>query len=402
MLLVQDGYSVIQACQWLALPRSSFYYSSVERKDQEIVAAIQDVVSKHTVYGTRRVTHQLHRKPYRLEVNRKRVQRIMRQEGWLRPVKRRKCRTTDSQHPYPRYPNLVKDLQITYPDQVWVADITYIRLRNEFVYLAVILDVFTRNVRGWCLSRQLDQELTLTALKMALLAGTAPNIHHSDQGVQYAAIAYVELLKSHQTQISMAAVGKAEENGYAERFMRTIKEEEVDLSEYQDFSDAQEQIGFFIEAMYNEKRIHSALNYLTPVEFELAWRLALTQPVQEPPPLMGMKTVQLYGSTSSSSIPLLIHWEWHGGIYGEGTGKRVWNSIRWELTIDDLAVDLAAFGPIDVQEAGFRLWNIGIEMPSKGKHILRYEIFPLIRLSKATRRPGKSRSKTWRNFPSYP
>jgi len=283
MMLVQDGYSVIQACQWFALPRSSFYYSPVGRKDQEIVAAIKEVVNEYVVYGTRRVTHQLHRKPYRLVVNRKRVQRIMRQEGWLRPVKRRKCRTTDSQHPYPRYPNLVKDLQITYPDQVWVADITYIRLRNEFVYLAVILDVFTRNVRGWCLSRQLDQELTLTALKMPLLTGTAPNIHHSDQGVQYAAIAYVELLKSHQTQISMAAVGKAEENGYAERFMRTIKEEEVDLSEYQDFSDAQEQIGFFIEAVYNEKRIHSALNYLTPVEFELAWRLALSQPVQETP-----------------------------------------------------------------------------------------------------------------------
>jgi transposase InsO family protein len=121
----------------------------------------------------------------------------MRQEGWLRPVKRRKCRTTDSQHPYPQYPNLVKDLEITHPDQVWVADITYNRLRNEFVYLAVILVVFTRNVRGWCLSRQLDQELTLTALKMPLLAGTTPNIHHSDQGVQYAAIAYVELLKSH-------------------------------------------------------------------------------------------------------------------------------------------------------------------------------------------------------------
>jgi transposase InsO family protein len=283
MLLVQDGYSVIQACQWLALPRSSFYYAPVERKDQDIVAAIKKVVNEHAVYGTRRVTHQLHRKPYRIVVNRKRVQRIMRQEGWLRPVRRRKCRTTDSQHPYPRYPNLVKDLQISYPDQVWVADITYIRLRNEFVYLAVILDVFTRNVRGWCLSRQLDQELTLTALKMALLTGTPPNIHHSDQGVQYAAIAYIELLKSHQTQISMAAVGKAEENGYAERFMRTIKEEEVDLSEYRDFSDAQEQIGFFIEAVYNDKRIHSALNYLTPVEFELAWRLALAQPVQETP-----------------------------------------------------------------------------------------------------------------------
>jgi putative transposase len=147
-----------------------------------------------------------------------------------------------------------------------VADITYIRLMNEFVYLAVILDIFTRNIRGWCLSRQLDQDLTLEALQMALLAGVAPYIHHSDQGVQYAALAYVELLKLYQVQISMATVGKAEENGYAERFMRTIKEEEVNLSEYRDFADAQQQIGYFIEAVYNQKRIHSALDYLTPVE----------------------------------------------------------------------------------------------------------------------------------------
>ncbi len=283
MILVQDGYSAIQACQWLSLPRSSFYYSPVERTDQEVTAAIQEVVNEHAMYGTRRVTHQLHRPPYQMVINRKQVQRIMRQEGWLRPVKRQKCRTTDSQHPYPRYPNLIKDLEITYPDQVWVADITYIRLRNEFVYLAIILDVFTRNIRGWCLSRQLDQELTLKALKMALQAGISPSIHHSDQGVQYASIAYIKILRRHQTQISMAAIGKAEENGYAERLMRTIKEEEVDLSDYQDFYDAHEQIGFFIDAVYNQERIHSALNYLTPVEFELAWRLALTQPVQEPP-----------------------------------------------------------------------------------------------------------------------
>jgi putative transposase len=282
-MLRQAGYPVIQACQWLGLSHSSFYYAPIEREDTQIELAIQSVANEYVPYGTRRVTHQLRRSPYRLIVNRKRVQRIMRQKGLLRPVKRRKCRTTDSQHPYPRYPNLVKDLEVVYPDQVWTADITYIRLLNEFVYLAVILDIFTRKVRGWCLSRQLDQELTLAALRMALLTGTAPHIHHSDQGVQYAALAYVELLKMHQIQISMAAVGKAEENGFAERFMRTIKEEEVDLSEYQDFADAQQQIGFFIEAVYNHKRIHSALDYLTPVEFELAWRLALTQPVQQAP-----------------------------------------------------------------------------------------------------------------------
>jgi putative transposase len=206
----------------------------------------------------------------------------MSKKGWLQPVKRRKCRTTDSLHPYPRFPNLVKDLAVVYPDQVWAADITYIRLQRDFVYLAVVLDIFTRSVRGWCLSRLIDQDLTLEALHMALQAGV-PEIHHSDQGVQYAALAYVDLLKEHNIQISMAAVGQAEENGYAERLIRTIKEEEVDLSEYLDFQDAQEQIGHFIEQVYNRKRIHSALGYLTPVEFSLAYRLAQTQLGHEAP-----------------------------------------------------------------------------------------------------------------------
>ena len=185
-------------------------------------------------------------------------------------------RTTNSQHPFFRYPNLVQGLEITHPDQVWVSDITYIRLHNEFVYLAIILDVFTRSIRGWCLSRTIDLQLTLDALRMALEQHDPPQIHHSDQGLQYAAHTYVNLLQAHNVQISMAAVGKAEENGFAERFMRTIKEEEVDLSEYHDFADAQTQIGHFIQAVYNHKRIHSALDYFTPSEFELAWRLART------------------------------------------------------------------------------------------------------------------------------
>jgi transposase InsO family protein len=198
------------------------------------------------------------------------VQRLMRQEKLLRPVKRRKKRTTDSDHPYPRYANLVKDLEIEHPDQIWACDITYIRLGQGFVYLAIVMDVFTRKIRGWKLSLALDQELTLAALRMALL-DHIPEIHHSDQGVQYAAHEYVDLLKAHQVQISMAAVGKAEENGYAERVMRTIKEEEVDLSDYADFADALGQIGRIIEDVYNHKRIHSSLGYLTPAEFEADW-----------------------------------------------------------------------------------------------------------------------------------
>ena len=270
MLSDQEDYPISVACDLLELAPSTYYYRPVQSDESELEAAIEEIAGQFPVYGTRRVTNQLRRSPYRFTVNRKRVRRIMAKRELLRPIKRRKRRTTDSQHPYPRYPNLVKELEITHPDQVWVSDITYIRLHQEYVYLAIIMDVFTRSIRGWCLSRTLDQELTLMALRAAL-ENYSPGIHHSDQGVQYAAYAYTDLLKEHGIQISMAAVGKAEENGYAERFMRTIKEEEVNLSEYLDFGDAHQQIGRFIEDVYMTKRIHSSLGYLTPVEYEYAW-----------------------------------------------------------------------------------------------------------------------------------
>jgi putative transposase len=273
------GYAVRQVCELLELAPSSYYYHSHPSHNAELEEDLNVVAGQYPTYGTRRLMHQLRRRPYGYEVNRKHIQRLARQKGLLRPVKRRKIRTTDSQHPYPRYENLVKHLEIVRPDQVWVSDITYIRLRNSFIYLAIILDVFTRSVRGWCLSCTLDQPLTLLALQTAL-QGHTPQIHHSDQGVQYASDAYVHLLKSHQVQISMAAVGKAEENGYAERFMRTIKEEEVDLSEYYDFNDAHQQIDNFIQDVYMTKRIHSSLGYLTPAEFESAWWRSQTQPIE--------------------------------------------------------------------------------------------------------------------------
>jgi putative transposase len=264
-------YPKQEGCQLLDLPRSSYYYQSQKSDESQLEQGLKAIAGQFPRYGSRRVVQQLRRVPYGYWISRYRARRLMRQLHLLQPVKRKHYRTTNSQHPYPRYPNLVQGLEIRYPDQVWVCDITYIRLAQEFVFLAVVMDVFTRAIRGWNLSRMLDVRLTVEALKQGL-QDHMPQIHHSDQGLQYAAGEYVNLLRTHQVQISMAAVGKAEENGYAERLMRTIKEEEVDLSEYQDFSDAQQQIGLFLEDVYNTKRIHSSLGYLTPSEFEFAFR----------------------------------------------------------------------------------------------------------------------------------
>mgnify|MGYP000995025200 FL=1 len=165
----------------------------------------------------------------------------------------------------------MEGLRIERPDQVWVADITYVRLGQGFVYLAVLMDVFTRSIRGWNLSRALDERLTLAALEEALQRHPAPTIHHSDQGVQYAAAAYTALLQQRQVQISMAEVGEPTQNGYAERLMRTIKEEAVDLSEYRDYAEARSLIERFLDDVYMHKRIHSSLGYLTPAEFAAQW-----------------------------------------------------------------------------------------------------------------------------------
>jgi putative transposase len=276
MKLVKD-YPIRVVCWLLGVPRSSIYYTAQPIPDDEAMlkTVLLDTAGEWPTYGYRRLTAMMRRLGWR--VNSKRVRRWMDELGIHGTPPTRTKRTTNSNHAFPRYTNLVKDLEITRPNQVWVADITYIRLRREFVYLAVLMDLFTRSIRGWHLGRDLDQGLTLAALERALLVAV-PEIHHSDQGLQYAATAYVERLQNLGVTLSMAAVGEPRENGYAERLMRTIKEEEVNLSEYHDFADAKRQIAQFLDDVYNVKRIHSALDYLTPREFEEQWRTTAHPP----------------------------------------------------------------------------------------------------------------------------
>ena len=265
----EAGYAIDLLCAVLDYARSSYYYRAHPRDDSALRAAITDKQGQWPTYGHRRITAEVRRDgPV---VNHKRVERWRRLMQLTAKIKRKKRPTTNSQHAFPRYPNLVQDLLVTHPDQVWVADITWIHLRQEDVFLAVIMDVFTRSIRGWYLSRSLDHTLTCTALFRALQSHV-PEIHHSDQGVQYAAREYIDLLQAQGVQISMADAGEAWQNGYAERLIRTIKEEEVDLSEYEDYHDAMQQLGRFLDDVYLHKRIHSSLGYLTPAEFESQWR----------------------------------------------------------------------------------------------------------------------------------
>lgn len=269
---LSECYPIQVICKVLGYSRSRYYYQpdrdEKSKSEERLKAAMQDVAGRYPTYGYRRITQQLKREGW--SVNHKHVSRLMRELGLLAKRRAKRKRTTNSAHGYSRYPNRVKGLVVSYPDQVWVADITYIRLLEEFVYLAVLMDVFTRSIRGWHLDRTMEKSLTITALEKAL-SHHVPEIHHSDQGVQYAANDYTKLLEDKNVEISMAAIGKAYENGYAERLMRTIKEEEVDLSDYRNFAEAYGQIETFLEEVYMKKRIHSSLGYLTPSEYEDKW-----------------------------------------------------------------------------------------------------------------------------------
>ena len=259
-------YAVRRLCQLFAVAPSSYYYRRSHAADQELRDLIEQIALAFPRYGYRRMAVELRRRGVR--VNHKRVLRLMREDNLLVQV-RRFCRTTNSAHHYGRFPNLLRGLTIERLNQVWCADSTYVRLRRDFVYLAVIMDIYPRAIRGWALSGNLTEALTAAALERAL-AQQVPEIHHSDQGVQYAATGYVDRLLRRGIKVSMAARGQPRENAFAERLMRTLKEEEVYLHEYADLAEARTRIGRFLDDVYMTKRVHSALGYQTPAEFEAA------------------------------------------------------------------------------------------------------------------------------------
>jgi transposase InsO family protein len=267
-----QGEAVNALCQMTGLSRAGFYRWRVPRQATPVAMEVRDQMQKIALeapaYGYRRITHELQRRGF--DINHKRVLRMMREDNLLCVRRRAFVVTTDSRHNLRVYPNLAREMTPSAINQLWVADITYIRLRTEFVYLAVVLDAFSRRVIGWALGRTLEAELAVVALRMALIERQPPPglVHHSDRGVQYASHIYTELLKQHQATISMSRKGNPYDNAACESFMKTLKQEEVYRNEYCDFHEARARIGEFLECVYNQKRLHSALGYRPPAEFE--------------------------------------------------------------------------------------------------------------------------------------
>ena len=264
---LRTHYSVRQICEVLGFNKSTFYYRYPKNDPCEDILRdeIEQLAARYPTYGYRRITELLLRQGY--SIGHRRVARLMKEENLSVSVKR-VCQTTKSLEGRQPWVNRVETLEVSRADQLWVGDITYVRLNRRFIYVALLMDVFTRMIRGWHLSQHLTQSLTLKPLEEALHQSGSPEIHHSDQGVQYLSNAYISMLKAHGIEISVARRGRPWENGYAERLIRTLKEEEVHLNDYHDIHEARERIEYFITQVYHQKRPHSALGYLTPVEFQ--------------------------------------------------------------------------------------------------------------------------------------
>ena len=263
---LRTDYSMRQICEVLGFHRSNLYYVPKSDPSEEVLRAeIEKLALQYPTYGYRRITQLLQRQGH--TVGYKRVARLMKDANLSVAVKRLGFQTTTCVEGVHPYVNRLETLEISRCDQVWVADITYVRLKGRFIYLSLLMDVFTRMIRGWHVSRHLTQPLTLKPLEEAL-RHSVPEIHHSDQGVQYLSKAYVTTLQEHGVEISVSQRGRPWENGYAERLIRTLKEEEVHLNDYENITEARNRIGHFIEHKYHRKRPHSGLGGSTPMECE--------------------------------------------------------------------------------------------------------------------------------------
>ncbi len=256
----------------MGIPRPTYYYRPKDnflkkKRDADIADLIEKIAYQYPYYGYRRITASLRRKG--MVVNHKKVLKIMKKMGIQCRKRQKFAITTNSSHNLKVYPNLAKDLVVSRPDQLWCADITYIRILTAFVYLAAIIDAFSRRIVGYGIGRTLATKLPLEALKMAIRGrNTDDLIHHSDKGIQYCSHDYVNLLKAHKIKISMTAKGSPYDNATIESFFRTLKVEEVYLWEYETYQDVIDRIPYFIEDVYNRKRLHSSLGYMPPEEFE--------------------------------------------------------------------------------------------------------------------------------------
>jgi transposase InsO family protein len=274
-MIAQSKLSIKQACTTLSVSTSGYYdwksKPAVTNLDEMALRSeIHSIALEFTKYGYRRITKELHRR--KIVVNTKRIRRIMREDNLLVVRKKFHPITTQSNHKFPKHPNLAKDFTPTGVNQLWVADITYIRLQYEFIYLAVIIDLYSRRCIGWELSRDVTTQLTLNALNKAVTLRGIENVkgcvHHSDHGVQYASYAYTERLEELGMKPSMGDVGNSYDNAFAESFIKTLKYEEVLMNEYNTFNEAHQNIKRFIEEVYNKKRLHSSIGYVPPNEFE--------------------------------------------------------------------------------------------------------------------------------------
>jgi putative transposase len=275
-MIKETEFPVRKACNSLHADKSSYYewknHGFVNNTNPALIKEIHNIALEFPTYGYRRMRHELNRR--NVSIGDKKVRKIMKQENLVcRRKKGFKPVTTDSNHSFKVYPNLAKGLKVTRLNQLWVSDITYVRLPHGFAYLATIIDVFSRKCVGWALSKEIDTVLTITALDMAINArwdmGLLDLIHHSDQGIQYASDTYIERLNQFGIKISMSRKGNPYDNAFAESFNKTLKVEEVYINEYETFEEAYINIRHFIELVYNKKRIHSGIGYITPDEFEM-------------------------------------------------------------------------------------------------------------------------------------